>query len=47
MLADIYSWFKEGFESADLKDVRALLDELRAQTLPCTEHIEADYGSNS
>ncbi len=29
MLADIYRWFTEGFETADLRDARALLDELR------------------
>jgi len=28
MLAEIYSWFTEGFEFADLKDAKALLDEL-------------------
>jgi tetratricopeptide (TPR) repeat protein len=28
MLADIYNWFTEGFETADLKDAKALLDEL-------------------
>jgi predicted ATPase len=28
MLADIYSWFTEGFDTADLKDAKALLDEL-------------------
>jgi hypothetical protein len=28
MLADIYNWFTEGFDSADLKDAKALLDEL-------------------
>jgi predicted ATPase len=28
MLADIYSWFSEGFDTADLKDAKALLDEL-------------------
>jgi tetratricopeptide (TPR) repeat protein len=28
MLAEIYNWFTEGFEFADLKDARALLDEL-------------------
>jgi hypothetical protein len=27
-LAQIYSWFTEGFETADLKDAKALLDEL-------------------
>jgi predicted ATPase len=28
MLADIYNWFTEGFDTADLIDPRALLDEL-------------------
>jgi adenylate cyclase len=28
MLAEIYGWFTEGFDTADLKDARALLDEL-------------------
>jgi predicted ATPase len=28
MLADIYNWFIEGFDTADLKDAKALLDEL-------------------
>jgi predicted ATPase len=28
MLAGIYNWFTEGFETADLKDAKALLDEL-------------------
>jgi predicted ATPase len=27
MLADIYGWFTEGFDTADLKDAKALLDE--------------------
>ena len=30
MLADIYNWFTEGFDTADLKDAQALLDELNA-----------------
>jgi predicted ATPase len=30
MLADIYNWFTEGFDTADLKDARVLLDELDA-----------------
>jgi predicted ATPase len=29
-LADIYGWFTEGFDTADLKDARALLDDLSA-----------------
>jgi adenylate cyclase len=28
MLAEIYSWFTEGFDTADLKDAKALLNEL-------------------
>jgi len=30
MLAEIYNWFTEGFDTADLKDARALLDELQS-----------------
>ena len=29
MLADIYNWFTEGFDTADLKEAKALLEELR------------------
>jgi class 3 adenylate cyclase len=28
MLAEIYNWFTEGFDTADLKDAKALLDEM-------------------
>jgi predicted ATPase len=28
MLAEIYNWFTEGFDTADLKDAKALLNEL-------------------
>src|SRR5262249_27875502 len=28
MLAEIYNWFTEGFNTADLKEAKALLDEL-------------------
>ena len=28
MRSDIYNWFTEGFDTADLKDAKALLDEL-------------------
>jgi len=28
MLAEIYNWFTEGFDTADLKDAKGLLDEL-------------------
>ncbi|MBV8356745.1 MAG: hypothetical protein JO189_02250 [Deltaproteobacteria bacterium] len=30
ILAEIYNWFTEGFELSDLKEARALLDELNA-----------------
>ena len=30
ILAEIYGWFTEGFDTADLKEARALLDELSA-----------------
>jgi hypothetical protein len=30
MLADIYRWFTEDFGTADLKDAKALLDQLAA-----------------
>ena len=28
LLAPIYNWFTEGFDTPDLKDAKALLDEL-------------------
>src|SRR5262249_32618598 len=31
MLADIYNWFTEGFDTEDLKDAKALLDELSSR----------------
>ena len=30
MLSEIYGWLTEGFDTADLKDAKALLDELNA-----------------
>jgi predicted ATPase len=30
MLANIYNWFTEGFDTVDLKQAKALLDELQA-----------------
>jgi predicted ATPase len=30
MLAEIYNWFTDGFDTADLKEAKALLDELNA-----------------
>ena len=29
MLAEIYGWFTEGFETADLKDAKALLHGMK------------------
>jgi hypothetical protein len=28
LLAPVYNWFTEGFDTQDLKDARALLDQL-------------------
>jgi hypothetical protein len=33
MLAEIYGWFTEGFDTADLKDAKALLEELQQKIL--------------
>jgi predicted ATPase len=30
MLAEIHGWFTEGFDTADLKDAKALLDQLNS-----------------
>jgi len=30
MLSETYNWFTEGFDTADLKEAKALLDELNA-----------------
>ena len=29
MLAEVYGWFTEGFDTLDLKDAKTLLDELK------------------
>jgi predicted ATPase len=29
LLAPVYGWFTEGFDTPDLKDARAMLEELR------------------
>jgi hypothetical protein len=31
MLAEIYSWFSEGFDTVDLRQAKALLEELSAE----------------
>jgi len=30
MLSEIYNWFTEGFDTADLKEAKTVLDELNA-----------------
>ena len=35
MLAEIYNWFTEGFDTADLKDAKSLLDELSVNGGEC------------
>ena len=37
MLAEIYNWFTEGFDTADLKDAKSLLEELRASSMVCAK----------
>ena len=32
MLSEIYNWFNEGFDTADLKDAEALLDRLGSES---------------
>ncbi len=34
LLADTYAWFSEGFDSADLKEAKNLLDALSVETSP-------------
>jgi predicted ATPase len=34
LLADVHAWFTEGFDTADLRDARSLLDELERTTGP-------------
>ena len=31
VLAEIYNWFTEGFDTADLKEAKGLLDELGSE----------------
>jgi predicted ATPase len=32
MLAEIYNWFTEGFDTRDLKEAKALLEELNSSS---------------
>jgi serine/threonine protein kinase/tetratricopeptide (TPR) repeat protein len=42
MLAGIYGWFTEGFDTADLKEAKALLDELDQQTIFIEANMSGD-----
>jgi hypothetical protein len=33
VVPDIYNWFTEGFDTADLKDANSLLDKLRLESV--------------
>lgn len=46
MLADIYGWFTESFDTTDLKEAKALLDELNTFTErehPLTKNLPASF----
>jgi predicted ATPase len=46
LLAPVYSWFTEGFGTKDLKDAKALLEELAdAAALPADEGLAAGDGA--
>ena len=32
LLAPVYGWFTEGFDTSDLKEAKALIDNLRASS---------------
>jgi hypothetical protein len=34
MLSDVYNWFTEGFDTKDLQEAKALLEELERQKGP-------------
>jgi predicted ATPase len=46
LLAPVYGWFTEGFGTQDLKEARALLDELDQSSAPTAlrEHMVAEIG---
>jgi hypothetical protein len=43
-LAPVYGWFTEGFDTRDLKEAKALLDELRPRELLC-ELVTSEIGT--
>ena len=42
MLAEIYGWFTEGFETADLKDAKALL--ARTKRIAWSARLRSNFG---
>jgi predicted ATPase len=36
LLTPVYEWFTEGFDTADLREAKQLLDELHAEKMPPT-----------
>jgi hypothetical protein len=42
MLVEIYNWFSEGFDTVDLKEAKALLEELESEGLNWEESVERD-----
>jgi predicted ATPase len=34
LLAPVYDWFTEGFDTADLREAKQLVDELRPEKMP-------------
>jgi len=40
MLAEIYRWFTEGFDTADLKEAKALLEDLRSEVRGPKSEVE-------
>ena len=45
LLAPVYGWFTEGFDTLDLKQAKALLDELSASEFDADGSL-APYGSS-
>ena len=44
MLADIYGWFSEGFDTQDLQEAKTLLDELK-ESAPYRKKDHSTYSS--
>ena len=52
LLAPVYGWFTEGFDTRDLKEAKALLDELaswgcgiRVRRTPCPKSFAGLFGA--